>query len=129
MTENKLHTGRRKEAAARVRITPGTGKFIVNHKECDIYFGRDVLRMIVRQPFGATDSDDKWDVWCTVRGGGKSGQAGAIRHGLSNALCRTQPELRAKLKAAGLLTRDARKVERKKPGKAGARKSFQFSKR
>lgn len=129
MAEKKLHTGRRKEAAARVRITPGTGKFIVNKKDVADYFGREVLRWIVKQPFVVTETEGKYDVWCTVRGGGKSGQAGAIRHGLSNALDRTEPDLRTKLKRAGLLTRDAREVERKKYGRPGARARFQFSKR
>lgn len=129
MADKKLHTGRRKEAAARVSLVPGTGKFMVNKKELTEYFGRDVLRYIIKQPFKVTETEGKYDVWCTVRGGGKSGQAGAIRHGLSNALSRTEPELRGKLKRAGLLTRDAREVERKKYGQPGARKKFQYSKR
>ncbi len=129
MAEKKLHTGRRKEAAARVSVAPGTGKFMVNKKDITEYFNREVLRWIVKQPFQVTETDNKYDVWCTVRGGGKSGQAGAIRHGLSNALVATEPELRTKLKRAGLLTRDAREVERKKYGRPGARARFQFSKR
>lgn len=122
-------TGRRKEATARVWITPGSGKIMVNKKPVGDYFSRQVLEYIVRQPFGISETEGTYDVWCTVRGGGKSGQAGAIRHGLSHALSKADDSLRGKLKRAGLLTRDARKVERKKYGRPGARKRYQFSKR
>jgi small subunit ribosomal protein S9 len=122
-------TGRRKEATARVWLSPGSGKIIVNNKEIADYFGRPVLRMLINQPFDVSETGGQYDVWCTVRGGGHSGQAGAIRHGLSHALVRMDGELRTKLKRAGMLTRDARKVERKKYGRPGARKRYQFSKR
>ncbi len=122
-------TGKRKNAIARVWVSPGKGKIIINNKEQDEYFGRPVLKMIIEQPFKVTERDDQYDVKCTVKGGGFSGQAGAIKHGISKALVNYDPELRKPLKAAGFLTRDARVVERKKYGKAKARKSFQFSKR
>jgi len=122
-------TGRRKEAAARVWITPGSGKITINNRAVDAYFSRPVLEYIVRQPFGISETEGSWDVVCTVRGGGKAGQAGAIRHGLSHALCKADEALRSKLKKAGLLTRDSRTVERKKYGRPGARKRYQFSKR
>jgi small subunit ribosomal protein S9 len=122
-------TGRRKEATARVWISPGTGSISVNGKKLDEYFVRAVLRMILQQPFGTSETEGQYDVMCTVRGGGKSGQAGAIRHGISRALATANSELRPALKKAGMLTRDARAVERKKYGQPGARKRFQFSKR
>jgi small subunit ribosomal protein S9 len=122
-------TGRRKEATARVWISPGTGSISVNGKKLDEYFVRPVLRMILQQPFGTSETEGQYDVMCTVRGGGKSGQAGAIRHGISRALATANSELRPALKKAGMLTRDARAVERKKYGQPGARKRFQFSKR
>jgi len=122
-------TGKRKNAIARVWIMPGTGKITVNHKEGDAYFARPVLRMMIRQPFGVTEREGQFDVWATVVGGGLSGQAGAVRHGISKALTYYEPPLRGPLKAKGFLTRDSRVVERKKYGKAKARRSFQFSKR
>ena len=122
-------TGRRKNAVARVWIKPGSGRFTVNGKELPAYFGRPTLQMIVRQPFEASNRADQFDVMCTVRGGGLSGQAGAVRHGISRALVNFEPALRASLKPGGFLTRDDRKVERKKYGRAKARRSFQFSKR
>jgi len=122
-------TGRRKEATARVWISPGTGSISVNGRKLDEYFVRPVLRMILQQPFGTSETEGQYDVMCTVRGGGKSGQAGAIRHGISRALATANGELRPVLKKAGMLTRDARAVERKKYGQPGARKRFQFSKR
>jgi len=122
-------TGKRKDAVARVWIMPGSGKITVNDKDQDVYFARPVLRMILQQPLVAADRKDQYDVRCTVRGGGLSGQAGAVRHGLSKALTYFEPELRPALKKGGFLTRDARVVERKKYGRAKARRSFQFSKR
>ncbi len=122
-------TGKRKDAVARVWVMPGTGKIIINGKEGDAYFARPTLRMIVRQPFGVTDRVGQFDVWCTVKGGGLSGQAGAVRHGISKALTLQEPDLRGALKKNGFLTRDSRTVERKKYGKPKARRSFQFSKR
>jgi len=130
MPTNRYYaTGRRKEATARVWISPGTGNISVNGKELDTYFVRAVLRMILQQPFGTAEAEGKYDVMCTVRGGGKSGQAGAIRHGIARALATADADLRPVLKKAGMLTRDARAVERKKYGRPGARKRFQFSKR
>ena len=130
MPSNRYYaTGRRKEATARVWISPGTGNISVNGKALDTYFVRAVLRMILQQPFGATEAEGKYDVLCTVRGGGKSGQAGAIRHGIARALATADTDYRPILKKAGMLTRDARAVERKKYGQPGARKRFQFSKR
>jgi small subunit ribosomal protein S9 len=122
-------TGRRKEAIARVWIKPGKGEIVVNHKKAVDYFARPVFRMIIAQPFLVSDRYNQFDVYCTVKGGGLSGQAGALRHGISRALILYEPELRDKLKLAGFLTRDSRVVERKKYGKAKARRSYQFSKR
>ena len=122
-------TGKRKDAVARVWIKPGTGKLTVNGREGAIYFARPVLQMILNQPFAVADRMDQYDVWCTVKGGGLSGQAGAVRHGVSRALTHYEPALRGILKKGGFLTRDARVVERKKYGKRKARRSFQFSKR
>ncbi|HVZ70077.1 MAG TPA: 30S ribosomal protein S9 [Rhizomicrobium sp.] len=122
-------TGRRKDAVARVWIRPGRGTIIINGKEEKIYFARPVLRMIVRQPLIAANRDGQFDITVTVRGGGLSGQAGAVRHGISRALVAYEPALRAALKPGGFLTRDPRAVERKKYGRPKARRSFQFSKR
>ena len=122
-------TGKRKNAVARVWIKPGTGKFTINGRDGGVYFARPVLRMIIRQPLSVANRADQFDVWCTVVGGGLSGQAGAVRHGISKALTYFEPELRAVLKKGGFLTRDSRVVERKKYGKMKARRSFQFSKR
>ena len=122
-------TGKRKDAVARVWIKPGTGKVTVNGKDIDAYFARPVLQMILRQPFQVAGVEGEFDVMATVKGGGLSGQAGAVKHGISKALQLYDPSLRAALKASGFLTRDSRVVERKKYGKAKARKSFQFSKR
>ena len=122
-------TGKRKNSIARVWIKPGNGKVIINGREQEVYFARPVLRLIIRQAFEAADRVDGYDVMATVKGGGLSGQAGAVRHGISKALTYYEPALRPPLKAAGMLTRDSRVVERKKYGKAKARKSFQFSKR
>ncbi|NBB82620.1 MAG: 30S ribosomal protein S9 [Alphaproteobacteria bacterium] len=122
-------TGRRKESIARVWIKPGSGRMQVNGRDLEVYFARPALRMIINQPFGAADRMNQFDVYCTVVGGGLSGQAGAVRHGISRALVAFEPELRAVLKDGGFLTRDSRKVERKKYGRAKARRSFQFSKR
>ena len=122
-------TGKRKDAIARVWIKPGAGRITVNGKEHDKYFARPVLQMILKQPLQLTDRSSQYDIICTVSGGGLSGQAGAVRHGLSKALTFYEPDLRPTLKKAGFLTRDSRVVERKKYGKAKARRSFQFSKR
>ncbi len=122
-------TGKRKDAVARVWIKPGSGKVVVNGKPIDDYFSRPVLQMILKQPFQIAGVVGEFDVMATVAGGGLSGQAGAVKHGVSKALQLYDPSLRAALKAAGFLTRDSRVVERKKYGKAKARKSFQFSKR
>jgi small subunit ribosomal protein S9 len=122
-------TGKRKNAVARVWIKPGNGRVDVNGRESPIYFARPVLRMLINQPLVATNRLGQFDVWCTVKGGGLSGQAGAVRHGISQALTRYEPGLRPLLKGQGFLTRDSRVVERKKYGKAKARRSFQFSKR
>ncbi|WP_297321872.1 30S ribosomal protein S9 [uncultured Bartonella sp.] len=122
-------TGKRKDAIARVWIKPGSGKIIVNGKDFDKYFARPVLQMILRQPILATNRDGQFDIVASVAGGGLSGQAGAVRHGISKALTYYEPALRAILKKGGFLTRDSRVVERKKYGKAKARRSFQFSKR
>jgi small subunit ribosomal protein S9 len=122
-------TGKRKDAIARVWIKPGTGKVIVNGRESTIYFARPVLRMLLNQPFAAANRQDQYDVTCTVAGGGLSGQAGAVRHGISKALTYYEPALRPVLKKEGFMTRDARVVERKKYGHKKARRSFQFSKR
>jgi small subunit ribosomal protein S9 len=122
-------TGRRKNAVARVWIKPGRGEITVNDKPVGTYFARPVLRMLITQPFLVSDRYNQFDVICTVVGGGLSGQAGAVRHGISRALTYFEPDLRGILKGAGFLTRDSRVVERKKYGKAKARRSFQFSKR
>ena len=122
-------TGKRKNAVARVWIKPGAGRITVNGREVLVYFARPVLRMLINQPFGATGRANQYDVICTVAGGGLSGQAGAVRHGISKALTYYEPGLRPVLKAGGFLTRDSRVVERKKYGRAKARRSFQFSKR
>ncbi|WP_298433314.1 30S ribosomal protein S9 [uncultured Jannaschia sp.] len=122
-------TGKRKDAVARVWIKPGSGKVIVNGKDVNTYFARPVLQMILKQPFEITDREGQFDVMATVKGGGLTGQAGAVKHGVSKALQLYEPGLRGALKAAGFLTRDSRVVERKKYGRAKARKSFQFSKR
>ena len=122
-------TGRRKDATARVWLKPGSGKVIVNGKDQEVYFARPTLRLIIDQPFTITDRQGQYDVIATVRGGGLSGQAGAVKHGISQALTKYEPALRSTVKAAGFLTRDSRVVERKKYGRAKARRSFQFSKR
>ncbi|UTD28889.1 30S ribosomal protein S9 [Bradyrhizobium sp. WD16] len=122
-------TGKRKDAVARVWIKPGSGKIVVNTREVEIYFARPVLQMMIQQPLTVAARQDQYDVICTVSGGGLSGQAGAVRHGLSKALTYMEPELRTVLKKGGFLTRDSRVVERKKYGRAKARRSFQFSKR
>lgn len=122
-------TGKRKDAVARVWVKPGSGKIVVNGKEMGVYFARPVLQLIVNQPFQVAGVVGEFDVFATVAGGGLSGQAGAVKHGISKALQLYEPSLRGALKAAGFLTRDSRVVERKKYGKAKARRSFQFSKR
>ena len=122
-------TGKRKDAVARVWVKPGSGKVVVNGKDINEYFARPELQMILRQPFEIAGVVGQYDVYATVAGGGLSGQAGAVKHGISKALQLHEPSLRAALKAAGFLTRDSRVVERKKYGKAKARRSFQFSKR
>jgi small subunit ribosomal protein S9 len=122
-------TGKRKDAVARVWVKPGPGRITINGKDEKVYFARPVLRMIVRQPLVAAARDGQFDVICTVTGGGLSGQAGAVRHGISKALCVFEPGLRGVLKAGGFLTRDPRTVERKKYGRPKARRSFQYSKR
>nr|WP_233354574.1 30S ribosomal protein S9 [Woodsholea maritima] len=122
-------TGKRKNAIARVWIKPGSGKVIVNGRDQEVYFARPVLRLVIAQPMQIAERVDQYDVFATVTGGGLSGQAGAVRHGISKALTYYEPELRKVLKANGFLTRDSRVVERKKYGRAKARRSFQFSKR
>jgi small subunit ribosomal protein S9 len=122
-------TGRRKESTARVWLKEGTGVVIINKRPIDEYFGRETSKMILHQPLQVLEQLGKVDITASVRGGGLSGQAGAIRHGLARALCELNPEFRAPLKKAGFLTRDARVVERKKYGQPGARRRFQFSKR
>ena len=122
-------TGRRKDAVARVWLKPGTGKITVNGRDQEVYFARPTLRLVIDQPFQISDRAGQYDVVCTVKGGGLSGQAGAVKHGISQALSKFEPQLRLAVKAAGFLTRDPRVVERKKYGRAKARKSFQFSKR
>ena len=122
-------TGKRKDAVARVWIKLGAGKIVVNTRTVETYFARPVLRMLIQQPLVAANRQGQYDVVCTVSGGGLSGQAGAVRHGLSKALIKHEPELRSVLKRGGFVTRDSRVVERKKYGKAKARRSFQFSKR
>ena len=122
-------TGKRKDAIARVWVKPGTGKITINKRDFSAYFARPVLQMVLQQPIVAADRADQYDVVATVSGGGLSGQAGAVRHGISKALTNYEPALRGVLKKGGFLTRDSRVVERKKYGKAKARRSFQFSKR
>jgi small subunit ribosomal protein S9 len=122
-------TGRRKDAVARVWLKPGTGLITVNGRDQTVYFARPTLRLVINQPFGITARIGQYDIVATVKGGGLSGQAGAVKHGIAQALTKFEPALRAAVKAEGFLTRDSRTVERKKYGKAKARKSFQFSKR
>jgi len=122
-------TGRRKDAVARVWLKPGSGKIVINGRDQEVYFARPTLRLVINQPFGVAERDGQYDVICTVKGGGLSGQAGAVKHGIAQALTKYEPVLRAPVKAAGFLTRDSRTVERKKYGRAKARRSFQFSKR
>lgn len=122
-------TGRRKSSVARVYLRPGNGQITVNRRDFEEYFPNQVLKMVIRQPLLLTETAEKFDILVNVRGGGSTGQAGAIRHGIARALLEFNPELRPRLKSAGLLTRDARKVERKKYGQPKARKRFQFSKR
>ena len=122
-------TGRRKDAVARVWLKPGSGKIQINGRDQSTYFARPSLRLVINQPFDITERRGQYDVICTVKGGGLSGQAGAVKHGISQALTRFEPALRTTVKRAGFLTRDSRTVERKKYGKAKARRSFQFSKR
>ena len=132
MYESKAYfygTGRRKHSVSRVRLYPGTGKVTINDRDIDEYFGLDTLKLIVRQPFEVTNTAGKFDVVCTVRGGGVSGQAGALRHGVARALLLVNPEYRTVLKKAGFLTRDPRMKERKKYGLKAARRAPQFSKR
>ena len=129
MPQLQISVGRRKESVARVRIAPGTGNIVINGRPLDAYFGRETSKMILVEPLKVVDQMGKLDVFVTARGGGLSGQAGAIRHGISRALCQLNPEFRPVLKKAGFMTRDARAVERKKYGRPGARKRFQFSKR
>lgn len=127
--EQYYATGRRKEAVARVWLRPGAGKIIVNRRDLDRYFPRETLKMVLRQPLEMTEQEGKWDILINVTGGGLSGQAGAIRHGITRALIQADGNVRSQLKKAGFVTRDARRVERKKYGRPGARKRFQFSKR
>jgi len=122
-------TGRRKDAIARVWLKPGSGKIVINGREQEIYFARPTLRLVINQPFGVAGREGQYDVVATVVGGGLSGQAGAVKHGIAQALTRFEPALRTVVKQAGFLTRDSRAVERKKYGRAKARRSFQFSKR
>jgi small subunit ribosomal protein S9 len=122
-------TGKRKNAVARVWVKPGAGRIEINTRVLEVYFARPVLRMLIQQPLVATNRNGQYDIICTVSGGGLSGQAGAVRHGISKALMNFEPDLRGALKKGGFLTRDSRVVERKKYGKAKARRSFQFSKR
>ncbi len=122
-------TGRRKDAVARVWLKPGSGKITVNGRDQEVYFARPTLRLVINQPFDVTDRNGQYDIIATVKGGGLSGQAGAVKHGISQALSRFEPALRSAIKAEGFLTRDSRVVERKKYGRAKARRSFQFSKR
>ncbi len=130
MADNRIYaTGRRKTAVARVWLAPGNGEFVINGRTDESYFDRATGRMVIRQAFEATDTLGKFDVFATVRGGGSAAQAGAVRHGITRALCKIDPENRTPLKQAGYVTRDPRKKERKKPGLKGARARFQFSKR
>ena len=128
-TEMYNGTGRRKSSVARVYLTPGNGNFVINKRDINEYFGEETLKVIAKQALALTDSEAKFDIKVTVRGGGFTGQAGAIRHGIARALLEFNPELRGDLKKAGFLTRDARMKERKKPGLRGARRAPQFSKR
>jgi small subunit ribosomal protein S9 len=128
-TQANMTVGRRKEAVARVRLVPGTGNVTINGRSMDEYFGRETSKMILVEPLKLVDQLGKVDIFVNATGGGLSGQAGAIRHGISRALCELNPEFRPVLKKAGFMTRDARAVERKKYGRPGARKRFQFSKR
>ena len=128
-TQPNISVGRRKESVARVRIAPGTGNITINGRTMDEYFGRETSKMILVEPLKLVDQMGKLDVFVRATGGGLSGQAGAIRHGITRALCDLNPEFRPVLKKAGFITRDARAVERKKYGRPGARKRFQFSKR
>ena len=128
-TQANISVGRRKESVARVRIAPGTGNITINGRTMDEYFGRETSKMILVEPLKLVDQMGKLDVFVNAKGGGLSGQAGAIRHGISRALCELTPQFRTVLKKAGFMTRDARAVERKKYGRPGARKRFQFSKR
>jgi small subunit ribosomal protein S9 len=130
MAESRTYaTGRRKTAVARVFVGPGSGKFEINDRADDHYFTRPTARMVIRQPLEEVEQVGKFDVWATVTGGGISSQAGALRHGITRALMKIDPALRSKLKAAGYVTRDPRKKERKKYGQRGARARYQFSKR
>ncbi|BEV02283.1 30S ribosomal protein S9 [Novosphingobium olei] len=122
-------TGRRKDAVARVWLKPGSGKVTVNGRDQEVYFARPTLRLVINQPFQVAGREGQYDIVCTVKGGGLSGQAGAVKHGIAQALTKFEPALRSAVKAAGFLTRDPRVVERKKYGRAKARRSFQFSKR
>ena len=122
-------TGRRKDAVARVWLKPGSGRIVINEREQEVYFARPTLRLVINQPFDVADRRGSYDVVATVKGGGLSGQAGAVKHGIAQALTRFEPALRTMVKRAGFLTRDPRVVERKKYGRAKARRSFQFSKR
>ncbi len=128
-TQANIIVGRRKESVARVRLSPGTGNITINGRSMDEYFGRETSKMILVEPLKLVDQMGKVDVFVNAKGGGLSGQAGAIRHGISRALVEMNPDYRAVLKKAGFMTRDARAVERKKYGRPGARKRFQFSKR
>ena len=129
MPQLQISVGRRKESVARVRLAPGTGNITINDRPMDAYFGRETSKMILVEPLKVVDQIGKLDVFVNARGGGLSGQAGAIRHGITRALMELNPEFRPILKKAGFVTRDARAVERKKYGRPGARKRFQFSKR
>ncbi len=130
MAEQKYYaTGKRKTSIARVWMKPGTGEIVVNKRPLDVFFGRETSKMVIRQPLELTDNLGKFDISVNVSGGGMSGQAGAIKHGITKALLEVDPGLRAVLKKAGFITRDSRIKERKKYGRAGARRSFQFSKR
>jgi small subunit ribosomal protein S9 len=129
MAQPQISVGRRKESVARVRLAPGTGNITINGRTLDQYFGRETSKMILVEPLKLVDQIGKLDVFVNAKGGGLSGQAGAIRHGITRALCELNPEYRPVLKKAGFITRDARAVERKKYGRPGARKRFQFSKR
>ena len=129
MAQPQISVGRRKESVARVRLSPGTGNIVINGRTLDQYFGRETSKMILVEPLKLVDQMGKLDVFVNAKGGGLSGQAGAIRHGITRALCELNPEFRPVLKKAGFVTRDARAVERKKYGRPGARKRFQFSKR